>query len=225
MAKGDPLSSHQQKIVDRYYEHLDTAAIQRLSELVSDLYLEQGTGKEPRLWESVKTALAKTPADPARVQRILSDRNVESLAKLIGELSTTKPTGGKPSQPAGVTQPPPAARTAGACGSPNPGAPGSTPIGATAGQQAGGRVSPTDTNPDGTPTEDVLKMALKAFRKRLKVTRLDEESKLGRSPLTGGKHTVVAIQPPHDYPASVWQHLAKQGKLKPAGSGMYQLVE
>lgn len=224
MAKGDPLSKHQQKIVDRYYEHLDTAAIQRLGELVSELYLEQGTSKETRLWESVRTALAKTPADPARVQRVLSDRNVESLAKLVNELSTTKPTGGKSAQPTPTTKPPPAARTAGACGSPNPGAPGTTPMGAPD-AEGEKRVSPTDTNPDGTPTEDVLKMALKAFRKRLKLTRLDEDSKLGRSPLTGGKHAIVAIQPPNQFPPRVWQELVRQGKLKPAGSGMYQLVE
>jgi hypothetical protein len=71
-----------------------------------------------------------------------------------------------------------------------------------------------------------LKRAMKAFRKRLKLTRLNEESKLGRSPLTGGKHSdVVAIMPPHQYPHEVWQELAKRGKLKDAGRGFYELVE
>ena len=49
-----------------------------------------------------------------------------------------------------------------------------------------------------------IKRAMKAFRKRLKLTRLGEESKLGRSPLTSGKRSqVVAIMPPHQYPREV----------------------
>jgi hypothetical protein len=71
-----------------------------------------------------------------------------------------------------------------------------------------------------------LKRALKAFRKRLKLTRLNEESKLGRSPLTGGKHSdVVAIMPPHQYAPEVWQELVRRGRLKDAGGGFYELVE
>jgi peptidoglycan hydrolase-like protein with peptidoglycan-binding domain len=79
--------------------------------------------------------------------------------------------------------------------------------------------------PDGLDPA-TLKRAMKAFRKRLKLTRLNEESKLGRSPLTGGKHSdVVAIMPPHQYPPEVWQELVKRGRLKDAGSGFYELVE
>ena len=67
---------------------------------------------------------------------------------------------------------------------------------------------------------------MKAFRKRLKLTRLDEESKLGRSPLTSGKSSgVMAITPPNQYPSAVWEELVKQGKLKNAGTGFYALVD
>ncbi len=71
-----------------------------------------------------------------------------------------------------------------------------------------------------------LKRAMKAFRKRLKLTRLNEESKLGRNPLTSGKKSdVVAIMPPHQYPDAVWQELIRRGRLKDAGNGFYELVE
>ena len=71
-----------------------------------------------------------------------------------------------------------------------------------------------------------LKRAMKAFRKRLKLTRLNEESKLGRNPLTSGKKSqVVAIIPPHQYPREVWQELARQGKIKDAAGGFYELEE
>ncbi|MHC4100313.1 MAG: hypothetical protein ACYS15_12235 [Planctomycetota bacterium] len=84
----------------------------------------------------------------------------------------------------------------------------------------------TESQPPDALDPATLKRALKAFRKRLKLTHLNEESKLGRSPLTGGKHSdVVAIMPPHQYPPEVWQELVKRGRLKDAGNGFYELVE
>ncbi|MHC5003385.1 MAG: hypothetical protein ACYTJ0_09695 [Planctomycetota bacterium] len=79
------------------------------------------------------------------------------------------------------------------------------------------------TNPGPAPEE--LKRAMKAFRKRLKLTRLNEESKLGYGPMTGGKQSaVVAIMPPRQYPQEVWDELVRQGKLEPEGSGFYKLA-
>jgi hypothetical protein len=75
------------------------------------------------------------------------------------------------------------------------------------------------------PDKETLKAAMKAFRKRLKLTRLDDESRIGRGPMSsGGKSGVVAITPPDTYPPEVWQELARQGKLKHAGGRMYELV-
>jgi hypothetical protein len=66
---------------------------------------------------------------------------------------------------------------------------------------------------------------LKAFKKRLKLTRLDDESSLGRGPLSGGKSSgIIAITPPHQYPRAVWDQLVAQGRLKYAGQGLYQLA-
>jgi hypothetical protein len=71
-----------------------------------------------------------------------------------------------------------------------------------------------------------VKTAFKAFKKRLKLTQLDEDSKLGVGPMSGGSHSsIVAIQPPSDFSPEIWQELVKQGKLKPAGRGMYELVK
>lgn len=75
------------------------------------------------------------------------------------------------------------------------------------------------------PTKEELKLALKAFRKRLNLTRLDDESRLGYGPMSsGGKSGVVAITPPNQFPPAVWQELARQGKLKHAGGTLYELV-
>ena len=85
---------------------------------------------------------------------------------------------------------------------------------------------PEPSSPSGSPTSEELRNALKAFKKRLKLTRLDDESSLGRGPLSGGKSSgIVAITPPHQYPRAVWDQLVAQGRLKYAGQGMYQLVD
>ncbi|MBI1825224.1 MAG: hypothetical protein HY287_04790 [Planctomycetes bacterium] len=84
---------------------------------------------------------------------------------------------------------------------------------------------PQSTVPSDSPTPDVLRDALKAFKKRLKLTRLDAESSLGRGPLSGGKSSgIVAITPPHQFPRAVWDGLVNQGKLKYAGQGTYELA-
>ncbi len=74
-------------------------------------------------------------------------------------------------------------------------------------------------------TDDDLKKALKAFKKRLKLTRLDDESKLGRSPLTGDKGKVMSIQPPSGFGRDVWEELADKGYLKRDTGGFFELVE
>ena len=45
--------------------------------------------------------------------------------------------------------------------------------------------------PEDFMTPDSLKRALKTFRKRLRLTRLDAESKLGGGALSGGKHSAL----------------------------------
>jgi hypothetical protein len=74
-------------------------------------------------------------------------------------------------------------------------------------------------------TDEELKKALKAFKKRLKLTQLDDDSKLGRNPLTGAKTKVVSIQPPAGFGREIWEELADKGFLKRDTSGFYELVE
>ncbi len=73
-------------------------------------------------------------------------------------------------------------------------------------------------------TPELLKSAYNAFKKRWKLTRLDQESRIGRSPLSSGqKSSIAGIVPPNQFPRAVWDELVKQGRLKYAGSGMYAL--
>ena len=77
-------------------------------------------------------------------------------------------------------------------------------------------------NPQITP--EVLRNALKAFKKRLKLARLDDDSRLGHGPFSKGAQGLCAITPPNQYPREVWEELVRQGKLRSAGHGLYELV-
>ena len=80
------------------------------------------------------------------------------------------------------------------------------------------------SSPDA-PLPPELKSALKAFKKRLKLTMLDDESRLGHGAMTGGRHSGVrAIRPPDQFPQAVWDELVKLGKIKRVGHGLYELL-
>lgn len=90
---------------------------------------------------------------------------------------------------------------------------------------------PPEAEPSETPAPEgpdpaEVKRAMKAFRKRLKLTRLDDESKLGHRAMSSGRQSsIVAIMPPYGYRQEIWDELVRQGRLKDAGRGFYELVE
>ena len=85
----------------------------------------------------------------------------------------------------------------------------------------GGTQSESETIPP-----EVLKRALRAFRKRLKLTRLDHESRLGVGPMSSGrKADFDIIMAPYEFPTEVWETLANQGRLERMGPGFYKLAD
>lgn len=74
--------------------------------------------------------------------------------------------------------------------------------------------------------EHLLKTALTAFKKRYKLTKLDQESKLGggRPTTTGKASNMAGIIPPREFARDVWEELAKQGKIKDLGGGFYGMI-
>ncbi len=80
-----------------------------------------------------------------------------------------------------------------------------------------------DQQPNEEISHEILKRAFKAFKKRLKLTSLDEDSRLGKGACSSGSAGVVAIQPPNQYPREVWHELCRQGKIRNSGHGLYEL--
>lgn len=86
MAKGQPLSRHQKGIVNRYYQHKDSQTALKLQELVSELYLCEDDKKRGRLWAKAGELLASAGANRPRVEKVLADRDVEALGKLVADV-------------------------------------------------------------------------------------------------------------------------------------------
>ena len=78
------------------------------------------------------------------------------------------------------------------------------------------------------PDAETCKRAMRAFRKRLASTRLDDQSRISRhDPLSkgGDSRVTAAITPPSEWPDAVWKELARQGKLRYIGYGLYELAK
>jgi hypothetical protein len=198
MANSRDLSASQSKIVKRYYDNLDNAMTQKLGEMVSDLYLAETPAKQKALWDRVVKALENTDADPEHWQQFVKSRSIEKLALFLGDLNLGK----YPRKPKPEDRPKP------------------MPVPTAAEVAAAAASAPPEPEFDAA----YLRHAMNQFKKRIKLNKLDDESRIGRSPLTSGKGSgITAITPPHEFPHAVWEHLAKQGRLKKAGSNMYSM--
>ena len=201
----------QKKIIERYYEHHDTIQADKLSQIVSDIWLAEAGTDTTRLWGKAQVALMRMGVDANRVAQVVGKRDVEALAALVKEVDQT---GAKPQ----------AAEGAGASRD-IPKAPGAIPVNDSRTVKQMQAEKAAEGGFDSLDREN-LKHALKAFRKKLKNTRRDDESRLGSRYTTYGKTSkITAITPPNQYPAAVWEKLVEEGRLKKGGQGTYELPE
>ncbi len=87
MAQRD-YSDYQQKIISKYYSHLDSLMLQKLQALVSELYLADTDAKKDRLWERVHKAMVNLKIPLPIMEHIMSTRDVEVLAKNLQDWLT-----------------------------------------------------------------------------------------------------------------------------------------
>ncbi len=81
------------------------------------------------------------------------------------------------------------------------------------------------STPSDAPTPEELRRAMKAFKKRLKLTQLDADSGLGVGPMSGGRSSgIVAIMPPAQFRQAIWDELVARGRLEAEGHGLYRIA-
>lgn len=77
-------SKHQDKIIRNYYQNRDAIALQRVQELVTELYLSEGKKRE-RHWKTIAGHLEKMGVKPDQIDRLVMQDNPEAIAKLVQE--------------------------------------------------------------------------------------------------------------------------------------------
>jgi hypothetical protein len=82
----DDFSKHQQGIIKRFYANIDKIQVQKLSELVTELYLASEKKRE-KLWKTAASAMERVGVPKQRIDHIVGSNKPELLAALVHELS------------------------------------------------------------------------------------------------------------------------------------------
>jgi len=78
-------SSYQQRVIKDYYQNRDAIMLQRLGEMVTDLYLAEGKRRES-IWKRVAGALEKLEVPAKRIEHVVQSDNPALVAALVKEL-------------------------------------------------------------------------------------------------------------------------------------------
>ncbi len=78
-------SKYQQNIIKRYYDNREAVSLQRLQELVTELYLAEGKARE-RQWKYITASLEKLGLKQDRIDHLRQQDDPALLAKLVEEL-------------------------------------------------------------------------------------------------------------------------------------------
>ena len=74
-------TNHQKKIIERYYDNQDVILLNRLQELVTELYLADTDRKKDQLWKRAQTAMSKLKVGERVMEHIVSSRDPALLAE------------------------------------------------------------------------------------------------------------------------------------------------
>jgi hypothetical protein len=75
-------SRHQQKIIKNYYDNRENIALQRVQELVTELYLAEGKKRE-KVWDQIAGHLQKMGIPPDRIAHLRAQDKPELVASLV----------------------------------------------------------------------------------------------------------------------------------------------
>ena len=78
-------SNYQQKIIKNYYQNREAISLQRVQEMVTELYLAEGK-KRAKLWDSLPAHLEKLGIKKAEIDNVVAQEKPELVAKLVERL-------------------------------------------------------------------------------------------------------------------------------------------
>jgi hypothetical protein len=78
-------SNYQNRVIRNYYENRDTIMLQRLGELVTDLFLAEGKTRT-RVWKRVAEILEKLKIPKTQIQHLVRSDNPTLVANVLKKL-------------------------------------------------------------------------------------------------------------------------------------------
>ena len=79
-------TGYQKKIIKNFYENKDLRLIQKLGELVSNLYVETSEKKKETGWKRIKKMLTDLKVHPHEVEYLTKDKNLSMISKKLADL-------------------------------------------------------------------------------------------------------------------------------------------
>jgi len=78
-------SRYQEKIIKNYYQNRESIAVQRVQELITDLYLAEGKKRE-KVWKSLESHFEKAGLPATEIAHLRKQDNPELVANVAKRL-------------------------------------------------------------------------------------------------------------------------------------------
>jgi len=78
-------TKYQQNVIKRYYDNRGQIDFQRLSELVTNLYLAQGK-KRAKFWETAESVMQRMDVPQSRIKHVVESDDPALLAEVVNDL-------------------------------------------------------------------------------------------------------------------------------------------
>ncbi len=82
-------TKYQQNVIKRYYDNRGQIDFQRLSELVTNLYLAQGK-KRAKFWETAEGVMQRMDVPQSRIKHVVDSDDPALLAEVVNDLQAGK---------------------------------------------------------------------------------------------------------------------------------------
>ncbi len=77
---------YQRKVIKNFYDNKDLRLIQKLGELVSNLYVETSEKKKETGWKRIKKMLVDLKVHPHEVEYLTRDKDLSMISKKLSEM-------------------------------------------------------------------------------------------------------------------------------------------
>ena len=79
-------TQYQKKAIRSFYDNKDLRLVQKLGELVSNLYVETSEKKKETGWKKIKKILTDLKVHPGEIEYLTKDKDLSMISKKLDEV-------------------------------------------------------------------------------------------------------------------------------------------